>query len=314
MGKLALSVATIAILAVAAISIKNKHDEIANTNKQVETALQYETKQKTLQSDSYERLNVKPELLFITKTQRDKDLMTKLRKAVEEEVIKNPAEENFSCSTLASTGKITLKECKYLQKKQFNVILPTNLAVEQSTANDIKANALNNDKNNSSLQKQIIVSKVANTIAPVKNSVVSRQYMKDIEHNKSVISVSNDMLEADRHIKREKKESHMVKEAVKTFNPLIQQSVISSLDDVNKSSIKKPKAKNYYERLKERLTSNIVIDNNNSIAESEDNSTSSSFIQNFHRQLIQRMRMKKIEDEKNRGDFLPGQFFPSFIR
>jgi len=229
-GKIALSIAAIGVLAISAIAVKNKHDEIENTKKQVKVVLQYETKQKNLHTDSYADLKVKPETLFITQSQKDKDLLKKMRKAVAKEVITHPSNETFSCNTLASTGEITLSECNYLQSKKFDVILPTNTAVEETAKTNI--NSIDNNDSNHHTVTQVVTATVANHIAPASNSEVSSDYSRKLQQKDSVASITHNNVKAEKTVKEEKKISKAMTAIVSNDNNETREKAMQGLLDI----------------------------------------------------------------------------------
>jgi len=165
-GNITLSIAAAAAVIAVVIGIEAKNAEISSQIRQTDKAVQYEKAEGVLGTNSYAKLDVKPAMLFVTNTSRDKILLNKLSDAVETVVKQNPNIQNINCSTLARTGKITYGECESIINKQFPVIIPSNPNVEDSIASNIKSNA---EKNNMEIVKAIVIEKTAVVPPKAKN-------------------------------------------------------------------------------------------------------------------------------------------------
>ena len=195
MGNLVLSMIAIAVISASAIQIFVKNSETKNSKIQTAGALKYEKAIKTTGS-SYANLDVKDNMVFITKNTRDKVILNKISKAVNDLIKTNPNATDFSCEKLASTGDVSKKECNAVRNKKYAVILPSNKAVENNT------NSLVKKINNNDTINKVVVSEVSSALAP--NAKAERTYVENIKTDKKTISTSADMAKAKRIVRVEK--------------------------------------------------------------------------------------------------------------
>ena len=196
MGNLVLSVVAIAAISVAAIQIAVKDSQVKNGKMQTKSVLKYEKAIKTTGS-SYANLGVKGNMVFITNNTRDKVILNKISKAVNDLIKSHPNATDFSCSTLASTGDVSESECNEVKNKKYAVILPSNKAVTNNTNSLVKK--INTDNNT---VNKVIVSEVSSSLAP--NAKAEKTYVTDIKDNKKAISASADVAKAVKITKVEK--------------------------------------------------------------------------------------------------------------
>ncbi len=234
MGNLVLSVAAVAVIAAIYINISDKKESIDSQISQTKKALAYETNEHKINSTSYAKLNVKPSMLFVTNNTQNKELLEKLAKAVTAEIQSNPNAQSFSCSTLAQTGDITLKECEYIQSKHFTTVLPSNQAINTNTQSYLQSNA-SNPKQQQTLK--IATAVTVNKIAPTQNKAMA--IINNASLNKKALNVlnpKNDLISS-------KKIIHLKKQALTISNDMIANSKINKNDvkqilTVNQNHIK----------------------------------------------------------------------------
>ena len=234
MGNLVLSVAAIAAIAVIYVNINNKKESINSQISQTKKALAYETNEHKINSTSYAKLNVKPSMLFVTNNTQNKEILGKLAKAVTAEIQSNPNAQNFSCSALAQTGDITLKECEYIQSKHFTTVLPSNQAVNTNTQNYLQNNA-SNPKQQQTLK--IATGIMVNKIAPTQNNAMA--IINNASSSKKALHVlnpKNDLIST-------KKIMYLKKQGLAFSNDMITNSKINKNDvkqilTVNQNHIK----------------------------------------------------------------------------
>lgn len=195
MGNLVLSIVAIAAISVAAIQIAVKDSQVKNGKMQTKSVLKYEKAIKTTGS-SYANLGVKGNMVFITNNTRDKVILNKISKAVNDLIKSHPNATDFSCSTLASTGDVSESECNEVKNKKYAVILPSNKAVTNNTNSLVKKINTNNTIN------KVAVSEISSSLAP--NAKAEKTYVTDIKDNKKAISASADVAKAIKITKVEK--------------------------------------------------------------------------------------------------------------
>jgi hypothetical protein len=264
LGQIALSLAAAGVIFGVMYYNQSYFSKVKEKDMQIKQALKYEKNEMKHVTTSYADVNLKPDMIIIADNRQEKDLLRKLRQAVEV-ALKNNPNHNLTCNDLANTGKITLNECRKVAYKKNLAIVPTNPQVEESIDRDLNESVINNEDDG--VVTKLTISQVAETVAPT-------SYNAKIDKNNHHYS------DITKNLVKAKKIANVNVEMQKEISNKIQISGYSS-DNIQRNV---SSTDNYVETLNNAITG-MNIERQRELSDSRMQRESSELLNNMRRRI-----------------------------